>query len=62
MKIATTTADFNKYVNTHEEKIELLNKCGFKHIDFSFYGKNDNLPFLKENWVDYTKSLKVFAE
>ena len=62
MKIATTTADFNKYVNTHEEKIELLNKCGFKHIDLSFYGKNDNLPFLKENWVDYTKLLKEFAE
>lgn len=62
MKIATTTADFNKYANTHEEKIALLHECGFKHIDLSFYGKEDNLPFLENNWIDYARSLKEFAK
>ena len=62
MKITTTTSDFNDYTNSFEEKINLLNICGFKHIDLSFINKNDNLPFLEENWVDYTKSLKEFAK
>lgn len=35
MKIATTTSDFNSYVQSQEEAIQYLSQAGFKYLDYS---------------------------
>lgn len=36
MKLATTTADFGKYVTTTKEAVKYVVAAGFKHLDYSF--------------------------
>lgn len=61
MKLATTTGDFNGYVDTYEEKIKLIHDAGFKYIDLDFDGVD---RFMGDDWreeanklLDYAKSL-----
>ena len=53
MKLATTTGDLCKFYPLFEqscEKIEILHKCGFKHIDLSMYAYEPNSPFYGKDW------------
>lgn len=62
MKIATSTSDFGAYVSSHEEQIDLLYEAGFRYIDLSFYTKEDNDRFMKDNWQEAAAALKKYAE
>ncbi len=62
MKIATSTGDFDGYAKTLEAKIDLLHQSGFRYIDLSFYGREDNAKFLADDWKEYTQSVKKLAE
>lgn len=35
MKLATTTGDFNRYLNTYQERIDAVVEAGFKYIDLN---------------------------
>ena len=62
MKIATTTGDFKAYTTDVKEIIDLLHQAGFRYIDLSLYTDKDMEPFFADNWEDYTKELKSYAE
>ena len=36
MKLATTTADFNRYTSDQAESIKLIHASGFRYVDYSF--------------------------
>ncbi len=58
MKLATTTEDFSKFLNTYHERIDCVCEAGFKYIDLSMYAikENDELIF-SENWCDNAKRI-----
>ena len=59
MKLATTTADFNGYVDTYEEKVKLICDAGFKYIDIDF----SNIDvFMGSRWEDKAKKLNEYAK
>lgn len=59
MKLATTTGDFNLYVDTYEEKIKLLYDAGFRYIDIDFCGID---LFMGSDWEYRAKKLREYAE
>ena len=63
MKLATTTADFEKYCPTIEEQIKHVNLAGFKNIDLNLYVVN-KYPhlFYGENWREDAKKLRGFCD
>ncbi len=58
MKIATTTGDFDRFLNTYQERIDAVIEAGFKYIDLSLYTiyKNDEL-LVSNNWKDNAKAI-----
>ncbi len=58
MKLATTTCDFDKVLQSYQEKIDCICEAGFKYIDLSMYviEKNDEL-LISENWCDNAKTI-----
>ena len=56
MKIATTTGDFNRFLNTYQERINAVLEAGFKYIDLSLYtiNKGDEL-LVNDNWQENGK-------
>jgi len=63
MKLATTTADFWKYISSVEEQITKIHEAGFCYIDLNLYRENtmDSL-YMQDNWKDYVNGLKKHAE
>lgn len=52
MRLATTIADFDGYVETDAEKVRCYEGTGFRHLDYSFYRKNfPGSEFMGNNWV-----------
>ncbi|MBQ9802509.1 MAG: sugar phosphate isomerase/epimerase [Clostridia bacterium] len=62
MKIATTTADFNFYVNTYEDRIKELHRAGFRYIDLNMYSFTPNCVYMQDNWKDAVYRLKTVAD
>lgn len=58
MKLATTTADFDRFFKTYQERIDCICTAGFKYIDVSMYTieKDDEL-FVSKNWRDNAKRI-----
>lgn len=58
MKLATTTGDFSRFLNTYEEKIDAVIEAGFKYIDLSMYTANENDELLiSSDWEDNAKRI-----
>ncbi len=63
MKLATSTGDYSRYFDDHEERIRHVATAGFKYIDFSFYTEaKANSVFFREDWRDYAKRLRSLAD
>ena len=62
MKIVTTTGDFCKYKLSLKETISRIHAAGFRYLDMSFYGESEYMPFLKDDWKEYTAEILHFAE
>lgn len=62
MILATTTEDFARYTNSHEERIRHIYEAGFRYIDLSLYHVNANDPLFGENWHAAAESLLAYAE
>ncbi len=58
MKLATTTCDFDRFLNTYQERITAIVEAGFKYIDLSLYTiyKDDEL-LVSNNWQDNAKAI-----
>lgn len=62
MRIATTTEEFQKFYNTHLEKVKALAEIGFRYIDMSFYvSDNENSELMSDNWMDKIEELKEYG-
>ncbi len=63
MKLATTTGDFDRFTDSHLERVKYVCEAGFKHIDLSLYiiKENDEL-FYNDNWQASVTKLKNFAK
>ena len=59
MKLATTTADFGRFVSTHEECLDLIRATGFRCADFSLGGRR---LFSDPNWREEAKKIRDHAE
>lgn len=58
MKLATTTGDFNRYLNTYQERIDAVVEAGFKYIDLNLYTvKNEDELLVSEKWKDNAKAI-----
>ena len=62
MRLATTTRDFSRYCETHEECIREVAAVGFKYIDFNMYEKHRYAFLLEDNYKEYARSLKELAD
>lgn len=63
MKLATTTGDFNSYVQNDVQAIRAFEGTGFKHIDINFYRNNyEGSPFMSEGWVKEISAAAKEAE
>lgn len=58
MKLATTTEDFGRFLNTYQEKIDCVCEAGFKYIDLnmSVVEENDEL-LVSKNWCSNAKKI-----
>lgn len=58
MKLATTTGDFNRFLQTYQEKVDCVCEAGFRYIDLSMYviKENDEL-LVSKDWSDNAKRL-----
>ena len=57
MKLATTTGDFSRFLNTYQEKIDAVTEAGFKYVDLSMdrICKDDEL-LISSNRKDNAKA------
>lgn len=61
MKLATTTADFGRYLDDNCDKIKELKKAGFKYIDLDMGLKEDSV-YMQDDWKAHAKKLKTLAK
>ena len=63
MKLATTTADFERFCPTIKEQIAHVAAAGFKHIDLNLYEPR-RYPelFYNDGWRDEAKALKEYCD
>lgn len=58
MKLATTTADFDSFFKTYQERIDCIYEAGFKYIDLNMYTVEENDELLvSKNWCDNAKAI-----
>ena len=63
MKIATTTGDFARILNTDEERIRALHEAGFRYIDLSMYSiPETNRVYGGNDWKDKAADLRRLAD
>ena len=62
MKIATTTADFERFCSTDAERIRELHRAGFRYIDLSMYRFRSGSPYMRDGWRDEVRELRALAE
>ena len=62
MKIATTTGDFKHYCQNDIERINELNKAGFKYIDLNMYSFTPSSVYMNDGWKEAVIELKSEAE
>ena len=62
MKLATTTGDFNRFLQTYSERIDCVCEAGFRYIDLSMYeiAADDDL-LVSDNWQDNAKRLLEYT-
>lgn len=63
MKIATTTGDFSKYVQSQEEAMRYLSQAGFKYLDYSAcmdYQKKNGI--YSNDWKHHIERIKHLAD
>lgn len=58
MKLATTTSDFGRWVDTYEEIISLIHEAGFRYIDIGIGRRICE----SEGWQDEAKRIREHAE
>ena len=61
MQLATTTSDFRE-VDTINERIEIINKCGFKYIDYSFGTDFQKKSGFFGDYDAHLKDIKTLAD
>lgn len=58
MKLATTTGDFSRFVNTYQEGIDCVCEAGFKYIDLNMYTiKKDDELLVSDKWLESAKAI-----
>lgn len=62
MKIATTTGDFDFYLDNDEARIRELHRAGFRYIDLSMYRVAPGSVYMRDGWRDEVKRLKELAD
>lgn len=63
MKLATTTSDFSKYINSDVEILKELYSAGFKYVDLSLFSdKKVNAVYTDENYLFEVEKLKSTAK
>ena len=62
MILATTTEDFARYTDSHEERILHLYEAGFRYIDLSLYHMRKDDPLLGDDFKEAAESLLAYAE
>lgn len=62
MILATTTEDFARYTNSHEERIRHIYEAGFRYIDLSLYHVSAGDPLFGDDWREAAESLLAYAE
>lgn len=63
MKLATTTADFYRYVMTPADAVRCYEGTGFRYLDYNFYKEiYPGSPFLGDNWMAEVKDAAKAAE
>ena len=61
MRLATTTSDFREVSNA-KERIELISKCGFKYIDYSFGADFKDKTGFFGNYDAHLMEMKALAD
>lgn len=62
MRLVTQTDILSRYY-TPEETVRILGKAGFDGIDWSFFQmSNGTGPWMKDNYLDYAKTIREEAE
>ena len=62
MKIATTTGDFGRYVESDKDRITELHRAGFRYIDLNMYRFTPDCVYMREGWEQEALALKKHAE
>lgn len=63
MKLATTTGDVDRYVETDAEAVRAFEGTGFRHLDYNFYRKNrEGSAFMTDGWVREVSAAAKEAE
>ena len=58
MKLATTTGDFDRFLKTHQERIDAVMDAGFRYIDLNMYTINENDELLiSDHWDRNAKTI-----
>lgn len=63
MKLATTTGDFNKYIQSQEEAMVYLSQAGFQYLDYNAcmdYQRRNGI--YADDWEDYIEKIKKLAD
>ena len=61
MILATTTGDFN-CIKDHAERVRLVARAGFRHLDLSMYEIFPEDPLFSDGWQAYALELKALAK
>lgn len=61
MKLATTTSDFERYLDLYGS-IKEISRAGFKYIDLGMTGRESFFAVEGDSWKDEIKRLGEYAE
>ena len=61
MILATTTGDFN-CIKDHAERVRLVARAGFRHLDLSMYEIFPGDPLFSDGWREYALELGALAK
>lgn len=62
MKLATTTGDFARFFEKHEDRIRHIYEAGFRYIDMDLGSDRSMKAFMAPDWKDYAHKLREFGD
>lgn len=63
MKLATSTADFDRFCKSYSERIKCVHDAGFKYIDLSLYTvAEDDALIVSDDWQRTIGEIKEYAQ